>query len=111
MLTIQSFGELTFNGQTVLVENDSGDFTASLNTAANVFELQFDKDMSKSIFVACAKDPYADAEPYTVVSAEREPPRRFRVATLKNGRNPEFIRGFGFWFIATRVKVCQDDTA
>jgi len=109
LLSIQSFGEVTYNGQCATVENDSGDFTVSLNTAANIFELRFEKDMTKSIFIASAKDPYADAEPYVSVAVEREQPNGFRVATIKDGKLPAFVRGFGFWFIATRLKVCQDD--
>lgn len=109
MLNIQSFGEITYNGQAVLVENDSGDFSVSLNTAANVFELRFDKDMTKSIFVASPKDPYVDAEPYMSIAVEREQPSGFRVAMIKDGKSPAFVRGFGFWFVATRLKICQDD--
>lgn len=109
VLSIQSFGEITYNGQSATVENDSGDFSVSLNTAANVFELRFQRDMTKSIFVASTKDPYVDAEPYVSLSVERETPSGFRIATIKNAKSPEFVRGFGFWFIATRLKICQDD--
>lgn len=107
MLSIQSFGEITYNGQMATVENDSGDFSVSLNTAANVFELAFEKNITKSILVASAKDPYVDAEPYISIAVEREAPKRFRVATIKHGEST-FVRGFGFWFVAIRLRMCQD---
>lgn len=109
MLNIQSFGEITYNGQSITVENDSGDFSVSLNTASNIFELRFEKDMAKSFFIASPKDPYLDDSPYVAVAVERENAKGFRVATLREGLKPEFIRGFGFWFIATRLKICQDE--
>ena len=109
MFTIHSFGEITYNGQAALIENDSGDFTVSLNTASSVFELRFDKEVAKSFFIVSPKDPYLDDAPYVTVAAERENTRGYRVATLRDGTKPEFIRGFGFWFIATRLKICQDE--
>ena len=110
VLNIQSFGEITYNGQAVLVENDSGDFSVSLNTAASVFELRFASDMTKSILIASMKDPYVDAEPYISIAVEREQPSGFRVAMIKDGKSPTLVRGFGFWFIATRLKICQDNS-
>lgn len=110
MLSLVTYGEVIYDAVTgaAVVTNHSGDFAVTVDPATQVFEIHFQRDVSKCIVFATAKDPHLKEDPYITVAVQRvgDDPAKLLVGTLNQFGSPmlkpRLIGGFGFWFSVSK---------
>ena len=98
------FGEIMLKNGKLIVTNDSGGFQVEFIENQFVFELTFNRDISKSVVSVTPIYDYAGDDPYLTSHCARVGQNKLRVSVTASNNN-KFVGG-GFFFIIHVLKFC-----
>lgn len=103
---ITTYGEIRFDGTKVILTNDSGDFSVKLADGPSTFILNFDRNISRSVFSLTQFYDYAGDNPYLSLQGARQGPHELAVVIREDDRAA--LSGIGFWIMAVHLTVSAE---